>query len=153
LFIKKGEVKADGRRQAAGQREPANKRSEQERQQILETANSPEFAALAPSQIVPALANLGAVASESTVYRILREADRLARPGKAKPPARQHPRLLQASAPTRLWSWDITYLATTVKGLFFCLYLIEAAPGRAADSTKLGLVPPSANPFYSFPRA
>jgi transposase InsO family protein len=31
---------------------------------------------------------------------------------------------LQASAANQLWGWDITYLATTVKGLFFYLYLI-----------------------------
>jgi putative transposase len=52
-----GEVKADGRQQAAARREPANKLSEHERQQILEIANAPEFAALPPSQIVPTLAD------------------------------------------------------------------------------------------------
>ena len=31
---------------------------------------------------------------------------------------------LQASAPTQLWSWDITYLPTTIQGVFFYLYLI-----------------------------
>ena len=122
---KDGEVKADGRKEAGARREPANKLSERERQQILETANAPEFAALPPSQIVPALADRGLyLASESSFYRVLREADQLARRGKAKPPARQRPMPLQASAPNQLWSWDITYLATTVKGRFFYLYLI-----------------------------
>ena len=31
---------------------------------------------------------------------------------------------LRANAPNQLWSWDITYLATTLKGSFFYLYLI-----------------------------
>ena len=31
---------------------------------------------------------------------------------------------MQANGPNQLWSWDITYLATTVKGIFFYLYLI-----------------------------
>jgi len=120
-----GEVKADGRPQAAAQREPANKLSAQERQRIVEIANAHEFAALPPSQIVPALADRGLyLASESTFYRVLREAGQLARRGKAKPPARQRPTPLQASAPNQLWSWDITYLATTIKGVFFYLYLI-----------------------------
>ncbi|MCP5083310.1 MAG: IS3 family transposase, partial [Alphaproteobacteria bacterium] len=35
-----GEVKVDGRKAAAQQREPANKLSEQERRQILSIANS-----------------------------------------------------------------------------------------------------------------
>jgi transposase len=102
-----GQVKADGREEAGAQREPANKLSEHERRQILEIANEPEFAPMAPSQIVPALADRGLyIASESSFYRVLREADQLARRGKAKPPARQRPMPLQASAPNQLWSWD-----------------------------------------------
>jgi len=120
-----GDVKADGRKEAGGQREPTNKLCEYERRQILEIANEPEFASMAPNQIVPALADRGLyIASESSFYRVLRAADQLARRGKAKPPVRQRPMPLQASAANQLWSWDITYLATTIKGLFFYLYLI-----------------------------
>ncbi len=120
-----GEVKVDGRKEAGAQREPANKLSEHERQQILSVVNEPEFAHMPPSQIVPALADRGLyIASESSFYRVLHEADQLAHRGKAKPPARQRPAPLQASAPNQLWSWDITYLATTIKGAFFYLYLI-----------------------------
>jgi putative transposase len=120
-----GEVKADARKTAAAQREPANKLSAHERRQVLDIANAPEFAAMAPSQIVPALADRGQyIASESSFYRVLREAGQLARRGKAKAPTRQRPMPLQASAPNQLWSWDITYLATTIKGVFFYLYLI-----------------------------
>ena len=120
-----GVVKADGRKEAGTQREPANKLCEHERRQILEIANEPEFASLPPSQIVPVLADRELYfASESSFYRILREADQLARRGKAKPPTRRRPTPLQAGAANQLWSWDITYLATTVKGLFFYLYLV-----------------------------
>jgi transposase InsO family protein len=120
-----GEVKADGRKEAGALREPANKLCEYERQQILDIANEPQFAAMAPSQIVPALADRDQyIASESSFYRVLRQADQLARRGKAKAPTRQRPLPLQASAPNQLWSWDITYLATTIKGVFFYLYLI-----------------------------
>lgn len=120
-----GAVKADGRKPAAQQREPANKLSEDERRQILAIANEPEFARMPPSQIVPILADRGRyIASESSFYRVLREADQLAHRGKAKAPRHHRPSPLQASAANQLWSWDITYLATTVKGLFFYLYLI-----------------------------
>lgn len=119
------EVKPDGRKQAGAYRTPSNKLTEQERQQVLEVANTPAFAHLPASQIVPALANQGQyIASESSFYRILREADQVAKRGKAKPPSRQRPAPLQASAPNQLWSWDITYLPTTIKGVFFYLYLI-----------------------------
>jgi transposase InsO family protein len=120
-----GDVKGDGRQAAAARREPANKLSVQERRQILDIANAPEFAAMAPSQIVPTLADRKRyIASESSFYRVLREAHQLARRGKAKAPTRQRPLPLQATAPNQLWSWDITYLATTVQGVFFYLYLI-----------------------------
>jgi transposase InsO family protein len=124
-WSEKGEVKVDGRSQSVRQREPHNKLSTQEQQHVLDIANSPEFAHLPPSQIVPALADQGLyIASESTFYRVLRVACQLAHRGKAKPPTRKRPAPLQTDAPNQLWSWDITYLATTVKGLFFYLYLI-----------------------------
>jgi len=120
-----GEVKVDGRQPAGQQRAPANKLTEDERQQILAIANEPEFAHMPPSQIVPILADRGRyIASESSFYRVLREADQLAHRGKAKAPRHHRPTPLQASAANQLWSWDITYLATTVKGQFFYLYLI-----------------------------
>lgn len=120
-----GEVKADGRKAAGAQREPVNKLSEHERQQILGIANAQQFAHLPPRQIVPALADRNQyIASESSFYRVLRETGQLAHCGKAKAPTRQRPMPLQASAPNQLWSWDITSLATTIKGVFFYLYLI-----------------------------
>ena len=53
---------------------PANKLSEQERQQILDVSNSAPFRDLSPKQIVPKLADQGVyMASESTFYRVLKE--------------------------------------------------------------------------------
>jgi transposase InsO family protein len=120
---REGEVVADGRLNSG--REPVNKLSAAERARVLAIANSAPFCSLAPSQIVPALADQGEyVASESSFYRILREADQLAHRGRAKPRTHQAPKAHSATQPNRLWSWDITYLATTVQGLFFYLYLI-----------------------------
>ncbi len=46
--------------------------SEEERQRILLTCNQPQYAALPPGQIVPALADQGLyVGSESSFYRVL----------------------------------------------------------------------------------
>jgi putative transposase len=120
-----GEVKADGRQAAARFRTPANRLSTAERQRLLEVANRPEFASLPPSQIVPRLADQGDyLASESSFYRVLREAEQTAPRGKARPPSHRRPRAWVATAPNQLWSWDITYLASSVAGLFFYLYLI-----------------------------
>ncbi|RAL19958.1 IS3 family transposase, partial [Lujinxingia litoralis] len=57
---------------------PANKLSAVERAQVLKAANSPEFRDKSPHQIVPLLADRGVyLASESTFYRVLREAKML----------------------------------------------------------------------------
>jgi len=119
------EMKSDGRKAAASRRTPANKISEKERREILSIANSPQFEDKPPSQIVPKLADQGIyIASESSFYRILRAAKQLAHRGRTKAPAHSKPDELVATEPDQLWSWDITYLPTTVKGLFFYLYLI-----------------------------
>jgi putative transposase len=76
-------------------------------------------------RIVPALADRGEyLASESTFYRVLRAEGQAQRRGRARPPTRTVPKAHRATAPNQLWSWDITYLATTVQGMFFYLYLI-----------------------------
>ena len=119
-----GHVKADGRKAAAVDRIPANKLSENERTEILAIANQPRYAHLPPGQIVPDLADQGRyVASESSFYRVLRSAEQLSPRGRAKAPTHKRPEPLQATVSNQLWSWDITYLPTTVRGLFFYLYL------------------------------
>jgi putative transposase len=122
---KNGDVNTDRRKEAAGNRQPANKLSDQERQKIIEISNQPKFSEMSPNQIIPELADQGVfIASESTFYRVLKENDQLAHRGKSKLPVNKRPKPLYATAPNMLWSWDITYLHTTVKGLFFYLYLI-----------------------------
>ncbi len=89
-------------------------------------ANSAEFGHLPPSQIVPRLADQQRyIASESTFYRVLREEDQLAHRRSERPAqhTQQAARSLCADAPNQLYSWDITYLPTTVRGQYFYLYL------------------------------
>lgn len=104
---------------------PQNRLSEVERQCILSMVNSGEFGHLPPSQIVPRLADRGIyLASESTMYRVLRDADQLApRRGERRSTSRTKPRALTATAANQVYSWDITYLPTAVKGQYFYLYL------------------------------
>lgn len=106
-------------------KEPSNKLSEQERDAILTICNNKEFSSQSPKQIVPTLADRGVyMASESSFYRILRNADQLHHRGRtAKPNATERPEPYIADGPNQVWSWNITYLASNVKGIFFYLYL------------------------------
>src|SRR3954469_181018 len=99
--------------------------TDRERQRVLATINAPAYRDLSPKQIVPRLADQGQyIASEATMYRILREEGQLAHRGRAKPPVTRTVDEHVATAPNQVWSWDITYLQTTIKGRFFYLYLM-----------------------------
>lgn len=104
--------------------QPSNKLDESEREHIVAIANSPEFGHLPPSQIVPRLADQGTyIASESTIYRVLRAANQLKHRSSSRLPRAHKPRALSATQPNQIYSWDITYLPTTVKGAYLYLYL------------------------------
>ena len=107
-------------------REPANKLTQMERKRLLKVVNSPEYRDLSPKQIVPKLADEGKyLASESTVYRVLREKGQMAHRERSRPAVHSHPKEHAANGPNQVWSWDITYLPSAVRGMFFYLYMIE----------------------------
>lgn len=114
--------------------EPINKLSEVERQHLLNVCNSAEYAQLPPSQIVPRLADKGIyIASESTFYRVLKAHDQCHRRGRAQAPGKHKaPTSYRAEAANQVWSWDITYLPTPVRGQFYYLYLFEDIYSRKA---------------------
>ena len=105
--------------------QPPHKLTEIERAQVLAVANSDEFGHLPPSQIVPRLADQGRyLASESTFYRLLQAENQLAHRRSERPAqSRTKPRAICATAPNQLYSWDITYLPSAIRGQFFYLYL------------------------------
>lgn len=114
----------DGRLDA--RHEPGTKLTPWEREQMLKIANEPEYAGLSPSKIVPKLADEGRyIASESSFYRVLKAAHQLTHRDKTKPTRTViKPAALTASGPNQIYSWDITYLPTRVRGIFLYLYLV-----------------------------
>jgi transposase InsO family protein len=120
-----GDQAAGGDRRPARIQRPGNQLSMHERERVLAIANSEAFGHLPPSQIVPRLADSGYyVASESTFYRVLKAHGQVSHRGAERPARpRSKPRALCASAPAELFSWDITYLPTQIKGVYFYLYL------------------------------
>ena len=113
---------------------PRNALSEVERQAIVTLCNSPEYAHLPPSQIVPRLADQGRyLASEATFYRVLRATGQQQHRGRSQRPRRYAaPTTHAAKAPNQVWSWDITYLPSPIRGKYYYLYLIEDIYSRKA---------------------
>jgi len=112
----------DGRR--GPKTSPAQSLTPIERAEIIKVASSPEFRNLSPKQIVPRLADRGEyLASESTFYRVLRAARQMTHRGPARARTNHRPEELVASRPNEVWSWDITYLPSPVRGTFYYLYL------------------------------
>ena len=88
--------------------------------------NFEEFSSKTPCEIVPILADRGIyLGSESTFYKVLEEANMLARRGHThklnKRPISTH----KASGPDEVRMWDITYLNGLIKGKYYYLYLFS----------------------------
>lgn len=98
--------------------------SEEEKSEVLSRVNSAEFRDLPPSKIGPRLADKGEyLASESSIYRLLKTEKQLAHRQKSAPRVHRKPDALTATAPNQVWTWDITYLKTHVRGSYYYLYM------------------------------
>ena len=104
---------------------PARALSADERQAVRAVLNSERFQDCSPAAIQATLLDEGQyLCSTRTLYRVLEEdgATRERRDQLIHPPY-QKPELL-ATAPNRLWSWDITKLRGPAKWSYFYLYVI-----------------------------
>lgn len=96
-----------------------------EKEHVLNIANSPEYRDLTPHNIVAKLADQKKyIASERTFYRILAENKLLTHRHRSKVKSVHPPRALAATKARQVWSWDISFLPTTVKGRSFYLYFV-----------------------------
>ncbi|QEN06809.1 IS3 family transposase [Oceanispirochaeta crateris] len=102
------------------------KLAEYERQEILRIACEDRFVDCNPYQIVVTLLDEGVyIASVSTFYRVLRDADMIHHRKRSYPARKQNkPPELAATGPNQVWSWDITFLKTDVNGIFLYCYMI-----------------------------
>lgn len=118
----KNKLQADQRR---GPKSVPYALKKEEREEILRVCNSSEFKNLCPWQIVPKLADRGVyLASESSFYKVLKENNQLIHRGATKRPEKREVKGLLATRPNQVWSWDITYLHSPIRGKFYYLYLI-----------------------------
>lgn len=103
---------------------PSNALSESEKKEIIEISCSERFMNMTPYSIVPILAEEGKyIASESSFYKVLRNAGLLKHRKNTRKRRKSSSIELKATKPNQIWSWDITYLRTNIKGKFFYLYL------------------------------
>jgi putative transposase len=118
-------VSEDGRKGA--QKTVFRKLTPEERQEVIDVSCEKRFRDLSPHHIVPILAEEGRyIASESTFYRVLRTEAMVnhREDGRARSTVGK-PRELVATGPNQVWSWDITWLKSEVRGLYYFCYMIK----------------------------
>jgi putative transposase len=104
---------------------PPRKLAAPERAAVLEVLHETRFVDLAPPQVFAQLLDEECfLCSERTMYRILEENHEVReRRDQLRHPQYPAPELL-ATAPNRVWSWDITKLLGPAKWTYFYLYVI-----------------------------
>lgn len=119
------EKNLDGDKRPGFKRVSPQALSEEEKDKIIEISTKNEYKNMSPNEIVPVLAEKGEYyGSESSFYRTLKEKDLLKHRSDCKPAKpRNKPKELKATEPNQVYSWDITYLKTCIKGVFYYLYL------------------------------
>jgi putative transposase len=99
--------------------------SQEERQTVLQTLNSPRFQDQAPREVYATLLEEDRYLGHwRTFYRILADEQQVReRRDQLHRPAYQKPQLL-ATGPNQVWSWDITKLFGPYKWTYLYLYVI-----------------------------
>jgi len=104
---------------------PKNKLTFEEEQEIIKVINTPKYCNLPPTKIVPLLADEGIyIASESSFYRVMKKYNQLEHRGETKESVKRTVTTHNAIEPNQVWTWDITWLKSDVKGLYYKLYLM-----------------------------
>jgi putative transposase len=113
-------------RRVGPHRTAANALTAAEQAQVAAILTSERYRRLSPKQLVPQLADEGLyLASESTMYRMQRRLGlRVPRRASARTTVSRATTAHHATGPNQVWSWDITWLPTDVRGRFLHLYLV-----------------------------
>lgn len=100
--------------------------SEEEWHNILAVCTSTEFKDCTPAEIVARLEEQGIyLGSVRTFYRVLNAAGLVHHRGNTRPPRRKScPPELKATGPDQVYTWDITWLPSSTRGIFYYCYAI-----------------------------
>jgi transposase InsO family protein len=114
----------DGR--GGGLRSSGQKLSESEKDAIVEAFHQPEFIDLpVRSAWVKMLDQGQCLCSPATVFRVLDERKAKGRLTTRRASPQRRPPVLEATAVDQVWTWDITYLPTGIRGAYFYLYSVQ----------------------------
>jgi len=104
---------------------PSNALTPDERDRVLRLLRGPVYRDLAVAQVWAMLLDEGTyLCSQSTMYRLLREAgENRDRRRQRSHPAKTKPHLV-AHRPLQVWSWDITKLPGPARGVYYDCYVI-----------------------------
>jgi transposase InsO family protein len=98
--------------------------TKEEESLMLKLVNSREYCDFSPHKIVAMLADKAVyIASERTFYRVMVRSSMPAHRHKSRPPVSPKRPQLRATDPGQVWSWDISYLKSDVRGRFYYLYI------------------------------
>lgn len=102
------------------------KLTQEEEREILRICNSQKYKDYNPYEIHASLLDEGIyIASISSFYRVLRKADLMIPRREVRGSSRNNrPPEKKATGPNQVWTWDITWLKTNVRGLFYYAYVI-----------------------------
>lgn len=117
--------KINDNRKGASKKVP-RKLTEEEQNKIVTICCSEEYKDSNPYEIHANLLDKSIyVASISSFYRVLRKNELINHRGKTKPGQRHNkPPQRKATGPNQVWCWDITWITTNIRGLFFFAYVI-----------------------------
>mgnify|MGYP006297126091 CR=1 FL=1 len=124
-FLRWKAGKLDDTRKGSSKNIP-RKLSQQERDKCYKVLTQKRFQDMTPAQVIATLLDEGIYhASESTMYRILRENNaNMRRTETRSPRKRKKPAALVATGPNQVWTWDISWIKTDVRGVFLYGYVI-----------------------------
>jgi putative transposase len=99
--------------------------ADDERQAIVDVMHSVEFIDQSPMEVFATLLGRGIyLASIRTIYRVLAALGETKERRNQRHPHTYAAPVLTATAPSQVWTWDITKLATLQKGVFLHAYVI-----------------------------
>lgn len=115
-----------GDKRKGAQKSNPRKLTQEEEEELVQHCCSDIYKDLNPYLIYICLLESGRyLASIRTIYRILKRRELLHHRGKSRArKANKKPEELIAKGPNQVFSWDITYLKSNVRGIYFYAYMI-----------------------------